>query len=133
MLNLIKVNGLKQRSTSRFSYWPFPKFDINNFADDFSLMTSVRSSRSEMFLVKGVLKICSKFTGGHPCQNVISIKMQSSFIEITLQHGCSPVNLLHIFRRPFTKNTSEQLLLIFAWSACPWIHLCNLNSVWKRI
>ena len=33
------------------------------------------------------------------------------FIEIILWHGCSPVNLLHIFRIPFTKNTSEWLLL----------------------
>ena len=36
-----------------------------------------------------------------------------NFIEITLRHGCSPVNLLHIFRTPFTKNTSERLLLLF--------------------
>ena len=28
-------------------------------------------------------------------------KVASNFIEITLQHGCSPVNLLHIFRTPF--------------------------------
>ena len=34
-----------------------------------------------------------------------------NFIEITLRHGCSPVNLLHIFRTPFTKNTSGWLLL----------------------
>ena len=33
------------------------------------------------------------------------------FIEITLQHGYSPVNLLHIFRTPFSKNTSGRLLL----------------------
>ena len=26
-----------------------------------------RSSHPEVFLVKGVLKICSKVTGGHPC------------------------------------------------------------------
>ena len=71
----------------------------------------LRSSRSEMFLEKGVLKICRKFTGEHPCRSVISIKLQSNFIEITLQHGCSPVNLLHIFRIPFTKNTSGWLLL----------------------
>ena len=43
---------------------------------------------------------------------LISIKLQSNFIEITLQHGCSPVNLLHIFRKFFLKNTSEVLLLI---------------------
>ena len=48
-----------------------------------------------MFLEKDVLKICSKFTGEHPCQS-----------------GCSPVNLLHIFRKPLTKNISVWLLLL---------------------
>ena len=33
------------------------------------------------------------------------------FIEIALRHGCSPVNLLHIFRTPFLKNTSGWLFL----------------------
>ena len=47
----------------------------------------------------------------HLCQSAISIKLQSNFIEITLRHGCSPVNLLHIFRTPFLKNTSGWLLL----------------------
>ena len=37
--------------------------------------------------------------------------MPSNFIEITLRHECSPVNLLHIFRAPFLKNISGQLLL----------------------
>ena len=64
-----------------------------------------------MFLGKGALKICSKFTEEHPCRSAISIKLQSNFIEITLWHGCSPINLLHIFRTPFPKNTSEGLLL----------------------
>ena len=39
-------------------------------------------------------------------------KVASNFIEIALQHGCSPVSLRHIFRTPFTKNTSELLLLL---------------------
>ena len=34
-----------------------------------------------------------------------------NFIEIVLRHGCSPVNLLHISRTPFRKNTSGGLLL----------------------
>ena len=34
-----------------------------------------------------------------------------NFIEITLWHGCSPVNLLHIFRAVFLKNFSRRLLL----------------------
>ena len=64
-----------------------------------------------MFLVKGVLKICNKFTGEHLYRSVILIKLQSNFFEITLQQGCSPVNLLHILRTPFSKNTSGGLLL----------------------
>ena len=35
------------------------------------------------------------------------------FIEIALRHGCSPANLLHIFRTPLLKKTSERLLLLF--------------------
>ena len=37
--------------------------------------------------------------------------MQSNFIEIARRRGCSPVNLLHIFRTPFPKNSSGKLLL----------------------
>ena len=60
----------------------------------------------EVFLGKGVLKICSKFTGEHPCGSAFSINLLCNFIEITLQHGCSPVNLLHIFRTAFLKNSA---------------------------
>ena len=56
-----------------------------------------RSSRPVVFQGKGVLKICSKF------------------IEITLRHGCSPVNLLHNFRTPFSKNTYRRLVLRLAF------------------
>ena len=38
-------------------------------------------------------------------------QFSSNFIEITLWHGCSPVNLLHIFRTSFLKNTSGWLLV----------------------
>ena len=55
-----------------------------------SLINIDRSSHPVVLLRKGVLKICSK---------------------ITLRYGCSPVNLLHILRTPFLKNTSEWLLL----------------------
>ena len=57
-----------------------------------------RSSHREVFLRKGALKLCSKFTGEHPCR-------------IALRHGCSPANLLHIFRTSFPRNTSGWLLL----------------------
>ena len=70
-----------------------------------------RGSRPEEFLAKGVLKICRKFTGEHPCQSVISTKLLCNFIEIALRHGRSPVNLLHIFRMAFPMTTSGRLLL----------------------
>ena len=43
-------------------------------------------------------------------------KVAFNFVEITLRHGCSPVNLLHIFRTPFLKNTSGRLLLYLGYS-----------------
>ena len=45
-----------------------------------------------MFLRKGALKIY-KSTEEYPCQSVISIKLQSNFIEVTLRHGCSKEHL----------------------------------------
>ena len=79
---------------------------------------SIRSSRTEVFLKKGALKICSRFTGEHPCRSVISI---------TFRHGCSPVNLLHVFRTPFFKNTSGRLLLFIFYSA-----RLSSNSYWEK-
>ena len=64
-----------------------------------------------MFLEKGVLKTCSKLTGEHPCRSAIPVKLQNNFIEVALRHGCSQVNLLHIFRTRSPKNTSGRLLL----------------------
>ena len=61
-----------------------------------------RSNTPEVFLGKGALKICGKFAVE---------QLLCNFIEITLRHVCSPVNLLHIFRTPFPKNTSGELLL----------------------
>ena len=37
------------------------------------------SSPPEMFLGKGVVKICSRFTGEHPCRSEISIKLLCSY------------------------------------------------------
>ena len=79
---------------------------VRNRHPEVFLDVYVRSSHPEVFLGKGVLKICNRFTGEHPCRSAILIKLQSNFVEIALQHGCSPVNLLHIFRTPFPKNTS---------------------------
>ena len=79
-------------------------FFLNNSSND-------RSSPPEVFSGEDFLKICSKFIEEHPYQRAISIKLLCNFIEIAIRHGCSPVNLLHIFRIPFSKNTSGKLLL----------------------
>ena len=70
-----------------------------------------RSSHLEVSLGKCVLKIRCRFIGEHPWWSAISIKLISNFIEIALRHGCSPVNLLHMFRTPFLRNTYGWLLL----------------------
>ena len=51
----------------------FPLFKIN-----FSIY---RSSPPEVFLGKGVLKACSKFTGEETCRSAISIKLAASEIK----------------------------------------------------
>ena len=100
--------------------WAYLKKDLEiNLDLSISLITianvsanikDTRNSHPRVFLVKGVLKICSKFTGEHQCRSAISINLQRNFIETTLRHGCS-VNLLHISRTPFLKNTPARLLL----------------------
>ena len=62
------------------------------------VLSKMRSSRPEVFLEKVVQKKCSKFTGENSYQSVVSIKLQSSVVEITLRHVCAPVNLLNILR-----------------------------------
>ena len=74
---------------------------------------------------------------GYVKKVLLPLTLQSNFIEITLRHGCSPVNLLHIFRTPFLKNTSGRLLQKIS------IHLqmvseaavcrCSINPVFSKI
>ena len=52
---------------------------LNNFVE-------VRSSPQELFLGKGVLKICRKVTKEHPGRSVISIELLCKFIEMILRH-----------------------------------------------
>ena len=95
-------------------FWHFPHL----------LLRKCRSScPAEVFLVKVVLELCSKFAREHPCRSVISVKLFYNFIEIILRHGRSPVNLLHIFRTPFPKNTSGWLLLTRTSLSCMYIFM----------
>ena len=94
---------------------------------DECLVGRCTSSYPEVFLRKGVLKICCKFTGEHPCHSAISKNLLCNVIEIALRHRCSPVNLPHIFRTPFPWNTLGWLLLKvpFTWWGKP-----NLLLLW---
>ena len=94
----------------------------------------VGSSHPEVLLRKGVPKLYTKFAGEHPCRSVISIKLLCNFIEIALRHGCSPVNLLPIFRTPFPRSTFGwltanyfQVLVIrrIRYLQCPTVFLVN--------
>ena len=69
-------------------------FTPNNksFKPNLFFSSKHRSSHPEVFLEKGVLKICSKFTEGHPCWML---------------------NLLHFFWILFLRNTSGWLLLSY--------------------
>ena len=64
LVNLCEVQGGYCVYTSMSA---LVKWNVNTY----------RSNRSGVFLVKGILKIYSKFTGEHPCRSVISIKLSS--------------------------------------------------------
>ena len=51
------------------------------------LIKNNRGSYPKVFLGKGVLKICSKFTGEHPCRSAISIKLQRPFVNLGIGIG----------------------------------------------
>ena len=128
----ILPSGKKDNKITNHVYWQSSlKYKMitvfSGFADPFfatgqNIVLMSRSSHPEVFLAKGALKICSKFTGEHPCRSAIPIKLQSNVIGIVLRHVCSPVNLLHIFKTSFFKSTSGWLLLnkcynrIWQWS-----------------
>ena len=77
-----------------------------------------------MFFKIGLLRNFANSTRKHLCWSpfsiksdfnkvvkLFSIKFLWNFFEITPRHGCSQVNLLHIFRTPCPRNTSRWLLL----------------------
>ena len=102
----------RQLQTGNLESFDLILFLINRISILF-IENSSRSSHSELFLGEGVLRICRKYAGEHPCKIVILIKLLCNFTETTLQHGCTPVNLLHIFRKSFPKNTSGYMHLQF--------------------
>ena len=133
LLDFIQTVSLELEFTSQKSTMEtleqsvkFVKVSNNDVAPYSNTFSTIKSSYPEVFIGKSALKICSKFTGEHPCRSAISIKLQSNFIRITFWHGCSPIKLLRIFRAPFFKNTSGQLLLNNGFKAN-----LGINCCWK--
>ena len=58
----------------------------------------LKFSPPEVFLGKDILKYAAKFTGEHPCQSVISIKLLCNHASA----GCSPVNFAAYFQNIFS-------------------------------
>ena len=110
-LNTITAVGVKENKPK-----PEIAFSVN--------INNVQKQPSKGVLWKRFPENMHQITGEHPCRSAISIKLQSNFIEITLRHWCSPVNLLYIFRTPFLKNTSEGLIMNVSSD--------TIKSYWQR-
>ena len=66
----------------------------------------------------------TEFAGEHSYRSVISLKLLFNFIEIALRHGCSPVNLHHLFITSLSKKNSGDLLL-YLIDTSHWIATAN--------
>ena len=83
-------------------------------------------------------KYVANFQGNNHADCAISIKLQSNFFfEITLQHGCSAVNLLHIFSTPFYKNILEGCFCSYHifWLIWKTVNVSGMNTTlffWKH-
>ena len=81
------VESVLSNDTSDTSFVSLVTFENRNISFLKSICSIIKSSHPEVFLGKGVLKICMKFTGEHPCRSAISIKFQSNFIESHIGMG----------------------------------------------
>ena len=60
---------------------------------------------------KGLLQMCCKFSGVYLFMGMVSVKLQSGFVEILLLHFCSLVGLFHVCRASLLESNSGELLL----------------------
>ena len=81
------VESVLSNDTSDTNFVSLVTFENRNISFLKSICSIIKSSHPEVFLGKGVLKICMKFTGEHPCRSAISIKFQSNFIESHIGMG----------------------------------------------
>ena len=106
LYQLCTTRTLRAETNTKLKLWPQRYMEVA-----FSHRSFNQKQLSRVVLRKKCSENMHQFAGEQACRSVISIKFQSNFIEIALRHGCSPVNLLHIFRTTFLNNTSGRLLL----------------------
>ena len=74
-----------------------------------------RSSRTDVFCKKGVLRNFAKFIEKHLCQSLFFNKAAglrpAILLKKRLWHSCFPVNFGKFLRTPFSQNTPGRLLL----------------------
>ena len=112
--------------SSQFAYcplvWLFHNRTLNNVSFFFKRASSKRTFFYIIETFRGYLseaaaqrcsleKVFWKYAANLQENIHAKVWSQWSIIEITLRHGCTPVNLLHIFREPFPENISRQLPL----------------------
>ena len=88
-----------------------------------------------MFFKRCALQICSKHIGKHPCRSLISVKLNSTFIEITLLHEGL---LVEIFYSTCLPCFSIQICVLFTiiltvLRITPEFYLSFSNSTWIRL
>ena len=141
-LHLLKKSSMEIFCAVKFTFWSYNWFstltlafsnyfpNMNEFVgekNDFGYFQKMNKQNVNWRFLSGFLSLkCNISPSPHiQKQFSIGVLLVCNFIEIALRHGCSPVNLLHIFRTPFPKNTSGGLHLhirfaLFKW---PWVGL----------
>ena len=102
--------------------------------ESFNVASHVKEERSiQKQSSRGVpRKRCSK-NMQHIYRRTPILKCDCNFIEIALRHGCSPVNLLHIFRTPSLKNRTPLDDCFFLSGNNIWKWLKNWIYHWSSI
>ena len=116
--NIIKVDWRNDNCKVWLIFYKFTLLCLYGF----------KSSRPDVFLGKGVLKICSKLTGEHSCRSVISIKLQSNFYgEVALQlywnHTSAWVfscQFAAYFQTTFLQRTRLDCCFFVLWKVYNW-------------
>ena len=98
----------------------------------FLLFVNMFSCRPlEVILWETVLKVCSRFTREDGCRKVISINLLCIYMEITLCHMCSPVNLLQISGHLFIRTPLKDCFCLFKlWFISFCITSLILRIIW---